>query len=813
MRHFDSRPAPAEDVKEVSLAEGKTVKIGVSLAKEDEEGLLTVLKSNVSAFAWGVGDMPGIDPDFLCHRLMVDPKAKPVIQKRRKFGEDKKRAIAEETKKLLTAGHIREIQYPTWLANVVMVRKSNGNWRMCTDFTDLNKACPKDSYPLPNIDCLRLMDKVLADQLGRNVEAYVDDMVVKSPSVCRHFSDLQESFDTLARYQLKLNPAKCSFGVQAGKFLGFLLTHRGIEANPDKCSAIISMRSPAMVKEVQQLTGRMASLSRVLQGAEVRYQKIEKLALAILVTARKLRHYFQSYEVVVRTDHPIRQVLQKPDLAGKMMKWSVELSEYSIKYEPRGAIKAQTLADFVMELTSLAEEGNIEETQWILSVDGASNLGGSGAGIVLEGLGGILLEQSLRFEFRASNNQVEYEALLAGMKLAKEMGATSLSARSDSQLITGQVAGTFQAKDPQLAKYLEKVKLLSENFREFTLNHVPREQNSRADLLSKLASTKKPGATRSVIQETLAQPSINEAQGNVLFIQEELNSWMGPYIAYITRGELPEDKREASLVQKESARFVVINERLYQRGFSSPLLRCLIMSQAQRVMDEIHSGMCGSHIGGRALVYKVARAGYFWPSLRNDCVNWVQKCDGCQRHATLVRDFCKEVGIRMAFTSVEHPQSNGQAESANKVILSGLKKRVQDSGTSWVEELPRVLWSYHTIVHSSTQDTPFNLVYGTDAMIPIEIVELSVRTTTFSEEESDQGRRVDLDLITETRERAKINQVAAQRRAAFKYNTKVVPRDFVVGDLVLKRAQLTQMRNKLSPKWVGPYKIDDVVGK
>nr|KYP58845.1 Transposon Ty3-I Gag-Pol polyprotein [Cajanus cajan] len=124
------------------------VKIGVSLAKEDEEGLVTVLKSNISAFAWSASDMPGIDPDFLCHCLMVDPKAKPEIQKRRKFGEDKKKAIAEETKKLLVVGHIREIQYLTWLANVVMVRKSNGNWRMCTDFTDLNKACPKDSYPL-----------------------------------------------------------------------------------------------------------------------------------------------------------------------------------------------------------------------------------------------------------------------------------------------------------------------------------------------------------------------------------------------------------------------------------------------------------------------------------------------------------------------------------------------------------------------------------------------------------------------------------------------------------------------------------------
>ncbi|XP_020206975.1 uncharacterized protein LOC109792009 [Cajanus cajan] len=647
-----------------------------------------------------------LDPrmDFLCHKLAIDPSAKVVIQKRRKFDEEKRRAIAEETQKLVMAGHIREIQYSIWLANVVMVRKSSGKWRMCTDFTDLNKACPKDSYPLPNIDCLvdgasgyellsfmdsysgynqirmhpadedktafiadqanfcyrvmpfglknagetyqRLMDKVLVNQLDRNVEAYVDDMVVKSESVNRHFDDLQELFDTIGKYQLKLNPEKCSFGVQAGKFLGFLLTHRGIEANPDKVlghhqheeSFHASDRavSSILVQEQEGLQAPIYFVSRVLQGAETRYQKIEKLALAILVTARNLRHYFQSYEVVIRTDHPIRQVLQKPDLAGRMMKWSVELSEFSIKYEPRGAIKAQALADFLMELTPPVEEGSAGETQWILSVDGASNLGGSGAGIVLEGPGGILLEQSLRFEFRASNNQAEYETLLAGMSLAKEMGATSLSARSDSQLITGQVAGTFQAKDPQLAKYLEKVKLLSENFREFTLNHVPQEKNSRADLLSKLASTKKPGATRSVIQETLSQPSINTPQESVLFIQEELDSWMGLYIAYLTKGELPEYKREASLIQRESARFVVINERLYQRGFSSPLLRCLTTSQAQRMMDEVHGGMCGSHIGGRALVYKVARAGFFWPTLRNDCVNWVQKCDGLRQLKFLI---------------------------------------------------------------------------------------------------------------------------------------------------------------------------------
>ena len=113
-----------------------------------------VISRNLDAFAWAASDMPRIDPDFLCHRLAMDPQVRPIRQRRRKFNEEKRQAIKEETQKLLAAGHIREIQYPEWLANVVLVKKSSGKWRMCIDFTDLNKACLKDSYPLPSIDAL-----------------------------------------------------------------------------------------------------------------------------------------------------------------------------------------------------------------------------------------------------------------------------------------------------------------------------------------------------------------------------------------------------------------------------------------------------------------------------------------------------------------------------------------------------------------------------------------------------------------------------------------------------------------------------------
>ena len=158
------------------------------------------------------------------------------------------------------------------------------------------------------------------------------------------------------------------------------------------------------------------------------------------------------------TDLPIQKVLQKPDVAGRMVRWAMELSVFDIVYEPRGSIKGQIYPDFVAELPPGGAQQEVElDSQWLLSVDGSSNQQGSGAGIVLEGPNGLLIEQALRFAFKASNNQAEYGALIAGMLLAKEMGARSLLAKSDSLLVMGHVTGEYQAKDPQMAAYLRYV--------------------------------------------------------------------------------------------------------------------------------------------------------------------------------------------------------------------------------------------------------------------------------------------------------------------------------------------------------------------
>nr|KYP71502.1 Transposon Ty3-I Gag-Pol polyprotein [Cajanus cajan] len=239
--------------------------------------------------------MPGIDANFICYRLAIHKEAKPVAQQKRKVGGERREAIITETQKLLNAGFIREVRYTTWLANVVLVKKSSGKWRMCVDYTDLNKACPKDSYPLPSIDrlvngasghaLLTFLDAYFgynqimmyppdevhmsfitdhANQIGRNMEVYLDDMVVKTTLAEAHAADLAEVFSLIRKHNMRLNPEKCVFSVQGGKFLGFMITSRGIEANPEKCKAIIQMQSPQTVKEVQRLAGRLVSLSRLI---------------------------------------------------------------------------------------------------------------------------------------------------------------------------------------------------------------------------------------------------------------------------------------------------------------------------------------------------------------------------------------------------------------------------------------------------------------------------------------------------------------------------------------------------------------------
>jgi ribonuclease HI len=247
---------------------------------------------------------------------------RPKKQRLRKMSDEKTEAAKAEVHRLLEANFIEPIAYPTWFANVVMVQKKSGKWRMCIDFTSLNKACPKDNFPLPRIDKIvdsaagcevmslldcfssyhqiymkeedkastsfitpfgtycfirmpeglknarstfsRLTKTVLESQVGRNIFTYVDDIVVANKNKEDHMADLAEMFANMRDARLRLNPEKCVFGVRQGKILGYLVSHRGIEANPTKIQAIINMTPLQSTRDVQRLIGRLAALNRFI---------------------------------------------------------------------------------------------------------------------------------------------------------------------------------------------------------------------------------------------------------------------------------------------------------------------------------------------------------------------------------------------------------------------------------------------------------------------------------------------------------------------------------------------------------------------
>ncbi|XP_015966629.1 uncharacterized protein LOC107490371 [Arachis duranensis] len=315
-----------------------------------------------------------------------------------------------------------------------------------------------------------------------------------------------------------------------------------------------------LVREEGKAQQPVYFMSRALQGAELRYSKLEKLALALLTSSQRLKQYFQGHQIVVRTDQGIRQVLQKPDLAGRIMTWSIELSQYDIRYEPRQAIKVQAMADFLVKVTGdPTEETGI---RWRLYVDGASNQTSGGAGIILESPARVVYEQSIKFEFPVSNNQAEYEALLGGLDLAKKVGATRLEICSNSQVVTSQVNGSYQARDSLLQKYLEKVKELSKPFEEVTIQHVLRERNTRADLLSKLASTKPGEGNRSFIQGMMKEPAVT------LYLSRLSPSWMDPFTSFLESGNLLDDEKDAKNLRREAAKYAIIQGQLFKKGLS-----------------------------------------------------------------------------------------------------------------------------------------------------------------------------------------------------------------------------------------------------
>ncbi|XP_059461857.1 uncharacterized protein LOC132190840 [Corylus avellana] len=565
---------------------------------------------------------------------------------------------------------------------------------------------------------------------------------------------------------------------------------------------------------------------------------MEKLAFALTIASRKLRPYFQAHTIRVLIEYPLRKVLRKLHLSGRLANWAIELGEFDIEILPRNSIKDQALADFWVEFTNLpdAEQWRRDET-WVVYVDGSSTRRHGGAGVIPITSKGEELRSSIRLEFRTSNNDAEYEAVIAGLSLAQEMGAKFIELRSDSQVLVGHIQGEFEAKGDKMRLFLSKVQDLHSSFKKFCIIKIPKEENEGADHLDRIASTKESIGESEEIIQTLSQPTIVEVVS--VSTAEAVPDWQKEVVEYLEKGIFPAGKKSTIQLRKKAARFTMVNGIIYKRGFMLPLLKCVskeeglggdgqkleqmptfrqhyqatprgielsLLTTALLAMGGRYSRATTSRKGGvrfavvavdyftkwvevDALVNITAKSieMFLWKNVicRYDIPHAFVTDNGKQFDCDSFREWCAKLHIRNYFSSPGHPQANGQVKITNKSIFKLLKKKLGDRKGDWVKDLPEVLRPYRTTRRTPTEETPYALAFGTEAIIPVEVGSSNFRVETFWPENNDEGLLRHLDLLQEKRDQAQVSMSAYQERVARYFNKKVKHRSFKVEDLVL----------------------------
>ncbi|XP_042386566.1 uncharacterized protein LOC121978264 [Zingiber officinale] len=718
----------------------------------------------------------------------------------------------------------------------------------------------------------QLMNRVFQKQTGRNLEVYVDEILIKSLRVVDLCADIEETFRTLRTYDVKLNPQKCLFGAKSGRFLGYIVTERGIDANPCKVKALQDMPPPRNMKEVQRLTGWITALSRfisktvdwslpffkilrraakfqwdqecdqafeelnvylnslpvlakpaageplriylssteqvvgsalvrqngeeqpvyflnhILKDVESRYTGLEKLAFALVLAARRLRPYFLVHTIIVMTNNPLGRVLLNLEASGRLIKWTTELSEFDIQYQPRTVIKAQFLADFITEVQNPEQEAS-----WRVYVDGSSTRLRSG---------------------------VEYEALIAGLQAARHVGASRVIIFSDSQLTARQLSGAFEVNNARLKLYVEAFERLKTSFGEVVVQKIPRADSQATNELVKLASSITPIDIQQAIEQLSLVAHIDRMEGHTF-----PSDWRTSIIEYLGSGATPSDQNEAQLLRRRAGRFTLIGDQLYKKAFSRPFLKCISSEHTEYILKEVHQGSCGGHPGGRSLARKILLATYFWPTLQEDAARTVATCLSCQKYHIFSHRPTKEMkasthseaarvlqwaaahrtGAPRMVRRVRHrttlhlcgiPVEQRTSRSCQSRDSSNSEDTTRPPRGSWVDELPGVLWALCTTPKEGTGATPFHLVYEGEAVVPIEVGIESDRVQQYDADNTER-RQLELDLVDEARAKATVRLMAYRQRMKQNYNRRVIARAFQVGDLVWKKVKPAGYVSKL----------------
>nr|ABB47141.1 retrotransposon protein, putative, unclassified [Oryza sativa Japonica Group] len=350
----------------------------------------------------------------------------------------------------------------------------------------------------------RAMNYIFHDLIGWLVEVYIDDVVVKSKEIENHIADLRKVFEKTRKYGLKMNPIKCAFGVSAGQFLGFLVHERGIEITQMSVNAIKKIQPPEDKTELQELIGKINFVRRFISNLSGRLEPFTPL-LRLKADQEytwgaeqqkafdSIKEYLSSPPVSIPPQKGmafrlylsageksigsvlIRELEEKErvvfylsrrllDAETRVGKWIFALTEFDLRYESPKAIKGQAIADFIVDHRD-DSIGSVEIVPWSLFFDGSVCTHGCGIGLVIISPLGASFEFAYTIKPDATNNQAEYEAVLKGLQLLKEVEADAIEIMGDSLLVICQLAGEYECKNDTLMVYNEKCQELMNGFR------------------------------------------------------------------------------------------------------------------------------------------------------------------------------------------------------------------------------------------------------------------------------------------------------------------------------------------------------------
>ncbi|GJR19907.1 reverse transcriptase domain-containing protein [Tanacetum coccineum] len=522
--------------------------------------------------------------------------------------------------------------------------------------------------------------------------------------------------------------------------------------------------------------------SKVLQGAELNYLALEKLILALVHAARRLRRYFQAHTIMVPTGMPIKQALTGPEKTGRVAKWAIELGEHDIIFLKRD--KRETPADFLPKIPFDDSEKKVKEkevpylsNEWKLYTDGASSPIGAGAGLMLIDLAGKEYTYALRFEFETTNNEAEYEALLARLCIAQEIEITKVAIFLDSQLVVNQIKGTCAVKQLSIKSYLQKVKPALNGFEGYTVEHVRRNQNKKVDALNKLASMTFEHLTKEVLVEVLAKRSIEEKEFLKVEIKEK-RSWISPIQEYLLTGLLPEDTKEARKIGIQVPQEVAKAIQDYNKCKEQSAIWKAGADRAIAVGIE-HST---KWVEAKPITIKNARQveKFVWEYVvyRFRVPRMISSKEEKHFKEGIFADFYKGLKIMQTFSPImEYMQ-----------IMHYIEKQLVQSQQGWVDNLAKELWVHRTLLRNSQEETPFSLTYGFKAVVPI------VEAT------DDRGRTQ--ETTKKGKEIASIKKAHYRNKLRKYHNTRNNYSNYIVRDFVLFPTSSQEQQ--------GPHMISEV---